>query len=603
MSTLELGVIGNCAIASLVDRRGRHVWHGMGRLDGDPVFNALLGGTDPQSGFMEAVVAGGGEGRQRYLPNTAILETTIEGANGTARIVDFAPRFRRFGRMFRPPMLVRRIEPVAGRPRITLRLRPTFNYGSLKPAITSGSNHARFVGDAAVLRLTTDASVTRILHESEFGLDRPITLIVGADESITENPDSLGRTFLAETEAYWYSWVRDLNIPFDWQAAVIRAAITLKMCSFEDTGAVLAALTTSVPEAAGTPRTWDYRFSWLRDSFYTVTALNRLSATRTMEGFVRFIVNIVEAGSSRGEPEEIAPLFPIAPGTETEERLIDSLPGYRGYGPVRIGNAAVIQRQNDTYGSMVMTAAQMFWDERLPRHGDVELYRQLCVVGNEAHKVALTPDAGLWEYREREEVHTFSAAMCWAAQHRLGMIARRVGIDSESREWLARSGVLRQEILKRATMPNGTNGGWLSGVLDREMADASSLVLPEIGLLPSDDPRFHATLEMIEKRLMRNGFLMRYIEADDFGKPSNAFLLCTFWYIDALASVGRRSEALELFNNVLGRRNHVGLLSEDIDPRTGELWGNFPQTYSQVGLILSAMRLSRSWEEGLWHAS
>ena len=600
MSTLELGVIGNCAIASLIDRRGRHVWHGLGRLDGDPVFNSLLGGNEPQGGYMEAAVAGGKEGRQRYLPNTAVLETTVDGATGTLRIVDFAPRFRRFGRMFRPPMLVRRLEPVAGRPRVTLRLRPTFNYGGLKPQVTSGSHHARFVGDAAVLRLTTDASITYILHETEFGLDRPITLIVGADESITEDPDSLGRSFLAQTESYWQSWVRDLNIPFDWQAAVIRAAITLKLCSFEDTGAVLAALTTSVPEAAGTPRTWDYRFSWLRDSFFTVNALNRLSATRTMEGFVRFIVDIVEGGSSRGEADQIAPLFPIAPGTDTIEKLIDTLPGYRGYGPVRIGNAAVIQRQNDTYGSMVMTAAQMFWDERLPRHGDMELYRQLCVVGNEAHKAALTPDAGLWEYREREEVHTFSAAMCWAAQHRLGMIARRVGADAESREWLARAGVLLQEVLQRATMPEG---GWLSGVLDRDMADASSLVLPEIGLLRSDDPRFHATLDVIGKRLMKNGFLMRYVEADDFGKPSNAFLLCTFWYIDALASVGRREEALELFNNVLGRRNHVGLLSEDIDPKTGELWGNFPQTYSQVGLILSAMRLSRTWEEGLWHAS
>lgn len=600
MSTLELGVIGNCAIASLIDRRGRHVWHGLGRLDGDPVFNALLGGNEPRGGYMEAAVAGSKEGRQRYLPNTAILETIVEGATGTLRIVDFAPRFRRFGRMFRAPMLVRRLEPLAGRPRVTLRMRPTFNYGGLKPQITSGSHHARFVGDAAVLRLTTDASITYVLHETEFGVDRPITLIVGADESITEDPDSLGRSFLAETEAYWQGWVRDLNIPFDWQAAVIRAAITLKLCSFEDTGAVLAALTTSVPEAAGTPRTWDYRFSWLRDSFFTVNALNRLSATRTMEGFVRFIVNIVEGGSSRGEADQIAPLFPIAPGTDTAERLIDTLPGYRGYGPVRIGNAAVIQRQNDTYGSMVMTAAQMFWDERLPRHGDMDLYRQLCVVGNEAHKAALTPDAGLWEYREREEVHTFSAAMCWAAQHRLGMIARRVGADSESREWLARAGVLRQEVLQRATM---ADGGWLSGVLDRDMADASSLVLPEIGLLRSNDPRFHATLDVIGKRLMRNGFVMRYLEADDFGKPSNAFLLCTFWYIDALASVGRREEGLELFNNVLGRRNHVGLLSEDIDPKTGELWGNFPQTYSQVGLILSAMRLSRTWEEGLWHAS
>ena len=599
MSSLDLGVVGNCAIASLIDRKGRHVWHGLGRLDGDPVFNALLGGEDPQGGFMDVVVAGAKESRQRYLHNTAILETTIEGAGGTVRLVDFAPRFRRFGRMFRPPMLVRRLEPVSGRPRVTVRLRPTFDYGARKAQLTSGSNHARFFGDTSVLRLTTDASINYVLHETECSLDRPISLIVGADEGVPENRDSLSRSFLAETETYWHTWVRDLNIPFDWQQAVIRAAITLKLCSYEDTGAVLAALTTSVPEAPNTPRTWDYRFTWLRDAFFTVTALNRLSATRTMERYVRFIVDVVEAGSSRGEVAAIAPLFPIAPGTDTAERLVDTLPGYRGFGPVRIGNAAVTQRQNDTYGSMVMTAAQMFWDERLPRQGDLELYRQLCVVGNEAQRAALTPDAGLWEYREREEVHTFSAAMCWAAQHRLGMIAKRVGVDGESREWLAQAGVLRQEVLQRGT----TQEGWLSGVLDRDMLDASCLVLPEIGLLPSDDPRFHATIDAVGKRLMKNGFLMRYREADDFGKPANAFLLCTFWYIDALASVGRREEALELFNNLLARRNHVGLLSEDIDPLTGELWGNFPQTYSQVGLILSAMRLSRSWEEGLWHAS
>ncbi len=599
MSSLDLGAIGNCAIASLVDRKGRHVWHGLGRLDGDPVFNALLGGSEPQSGFMDVVVEGAKESQQRYLPNTAILETTIEGASGSVRIFDFAPRFRRFGRMFRPPMLMRRLEPVAGRPRITLRLRPTFDYGARKAQVTMGSNHIRYFGDASVLRLTTDASLNYVLHETEFSLDRALTLIVGADESITDNVDVLSRSFLGETEIYWQTWVRDLNIPFDWQAAVIRAAITLKLCSYEDTGAVLAALTTSIPEAPGTPRTWDYRFTWLRDAFFTVTALNRLSATRTMESYVRFIIDVVEAGSSRGEVDMIPPLFPIAPGTDTAERLIDSLPGYRGQGPVRIGNAAAGQRQNDVYGSMVLTAAQMFWDERLPRQGDLELYRQLCVVGNEAHRAALTPDAGLWEYRDREEVHTFSAAMCWAAQHRLGLIAKRVGVGYESREWLARAGVLRQEILKRGTTPEG----WLSGVLDRDMLDASSLVLPEIGLLSSADPRFHATLDVVGKRLMKNGFVMRYAEADDFGAPSNAFLLCTFWYIDALASVGRRDEALELFNNLLTRRNHLGLLSEDIDPHTGELWGNFPQTYSQVGLVLSAMRLSRSWEEGLWHAS
>ena len=598
MSTLDLGVVGNCAIASLIDRKGRHVWHGLGRLDGDPVFNALLGGNDPERGYMDIVVAGAKESQQRYLHNTAIVETVIEGTTGTVQMVDFAPRFRRFGRMFRPPMLIRRLEPIVGRPRVTVRIRPTFDYGAHRAQLTSGSNHVRYYGDGSVIRLTTDVPVSYVLHETEFSLDRPVTLIVGADESIPENPDALARNFLTETEDYWHNWVRDLNIPFDWQAAVIRAAITLKLCSYEDTGAVLAALTTSIPEAAGTPRTWDYRFTWLRDSFFTVSALNRLSATRTMEGFVRFIVDVVEAGTSHGGDGMIAPLFPIAPGMDTTERLIETLPGYRGFGPVRVGNAAVSQRQNDTYGSMVLTAAQMFWDERLPKQGDLELYRQLCIVGNEAHLSALKPDAGLWEYREREEVHTFSAAMCWAAQHRLGKIGRRVGAPDEADKWQTRARVLRQKVLKRGT----TSEGWLSGVLDRDMLDASSLVLPEIGLLRSDDRRFHATLDVVGKRLMKNGFVMRYTEADDFGAPSNAFLLCTFWYIDALASVGRRDEALELFINLLGRRNHLGLLAEDIDPFTGEMWGNFPQTYSQVGLILSAMRLSRSWEEGLWHA-
>lgn len=599
MTSLDLGVVGNCAIASLIDRNGRHVWHGLGRPDGDPVFNALLGGEKPEAGYWEAALSGQRESRQRYLPNTAILETTLSSDSGSVRILDFAPRFRRFGRMFRPPMLVRQLEPLEGRPRLTVRLRPTFEYGATKPTITSGSNHIRYVAETGVLRLTTDASILNVLHEAEFALDRPLTLLLGADESVLDSPDSTARSFLAETESYWWTWVRDLNIPFDWQEAVIRAAITLKLCSFEDTGAVLAALTTSIPESHGTQRNWDYRFSWMRDAFFTVTALNRLSATRTMEMFVRFIVDIVERGHGTRDPAMgIQPLFPIAPGTDTTERFVSSLPGYRGQGPVRVGNSAVEQRQNDVYGSIVMTAAQMFWDERLPRQGDHELYRRLCIVGNEAHRTALLPDAGLWEYRERQEVHTFSATMCWAAERGLGMIARRIGIDSESLEWLTRAKSLREEVLQRSC----TSGGWLSGVLDRDMADASSLVLPEIGLLSSGDPRFAATLDMVKRQLMRNGFIMRYVEADDFGKPSNAFLLCTFWYIDALASVGRRDEALELFNNVLSRRNHVGLLAEDVDPLTGEQWGNFPQTYSQVGLILSAMRLSRRWEEGLWHA-
>jgi GH15 family glucan-1,4-alpha-glucosidase len=315
-----------------------------------------------------------------------------------------------------------------------------------------------------------------------------------------------------------------------------------------------------------------------------------------MESFVRFVLDSLQ----RADDQPIWPLLAVAPGMDPSERIAGSLAGYRGIGPVRVGNAAVLQRQNDVYGSIVLTAAQMFWDQRLPLQGDLSLYRQLCQVGRAAATAALEPDAGLWEYRNRSRVHTFSAAMCWAALHRLGHIARHLGIEQEAESWLDQAAKLRLTILERATV---ANEGWISGVLDDAVADASTLVLPEIGFISSYDERFVRTLEIVEKRLVRSGFVMRYDEADDFGFPENAFLLCTFWYIDALAKAGRRKEARDLFENVLSCCNHVGLLSEDIDTKTRELWGNFPQTYSQVGLILSAMRVSRTWEEGLWHAS
>ncbi|HEY1735941.1 MAG TPA: glycoside hydrolase family 15 protein, partial [Methylovirgula sp.] len=220
-------------------------------------------------------------------------------------------------------------------------------------------------------------------------------------------------------------------------------------------------------------------------------------------------------------------------------------------------------------------------------------------MGHLALRHALMPDAGPWEYRGRTVINTYSAAMCWAALHRLALIADRVGEMAEAVEWENASRVLRTQVLDRAT----TAEGWISGTLDTEVADASSLLLTEIGFLAPDDPRVAKTLQMTAKRLMRDGFVMRYDEADDFGRPETAFLVCSFWYVDALALAGRRDEAREIFKNILSIRNSTGHLSEDIAPATRMLWGNFPQAYSHVGLIHSAARLSRGWEESLWRAS
>ncbi len=597
--TLDLAVIGNGAIASLLDRNGTHLWCCWPRLDGDPVFHGLLG-PEGTSGQFSVVLDGQRTATQHYLPNSAIVETILaDDAGNSLKITDFCPRFRQYGRVFRPPMLIRRIEPLSGMPRVTMSLRPSFAYGAQAPTPILGSNHIRYPGEAFTLRATTDLPLAHLLHEKSFSVLRPGTVVISGDEPLTDSPDTLFTRFHAETLSYWRTWVTDLSVPFDWQEAVIRSAITLKLCAYDDTGGIVAALTTSVPEAPGTGRNWDYRFCWLRDSFFTIAALNRLSATRTMEMFLGFVLDTVEGGGAG----ELPPLYPMAPGMPVDEYIATHLPGFGGDGPVRIGNGAASQRQNDAYGAIILSLAQLFVDQRLSVRGDTTLYKRLCPLGEIAEKVALQPDAGIWEFRGMQRVHSFSAAMCWAALSRLALIARAIGREADAQDWAARAATLRAEIMRRIV----TAEGWLSGVLDRDVLDASVLILPEIGFIRADSQEFLKTLDIVAARLVRGGFVLRYEDADDFGTPETAFLLCSFWYANALALAGRRDAALDLFERILAVRNHVGLLSEDLAWAAGgkpaRLWGNFPQTYSQVGLILCAMRLSRTWEDGLWRAS
>jgi GH15 family glucan-1,4-alpha-glucosidase len=528
---------------------------------------------------------------QRYQRNTANQVTTQRDANGgVVEITDFAPRFRRFGRMFYPMMLVRRIRPLNGRPVITVRLQPAYDYGAGDPTLTFGSNHIRFVAPQLVLRLTTDASVTAILETMPFVLDRDVTLILGPDESITDAVDELGLRWLGETRNYWREWVRFLGIPFEWQEPVIRAAITLKLSSFDDTGGIVAAMTTSLPEAPESGRNWDYRFCWLRDSYFVVCALNRLSATRTMERYLHYIINIA-ANACGGH---LQPVYRISGRCDLDEAIVTSLPGFRGMGPVRTGNAAYLQVQNDVYGAVVLAAAHVFFDERLDRAGDEALFQRLEAVGEMARRAYDQPDAGIWELRNEARVHTFSSVMCWVACDRLARIASRLGLTDRASYWKGHADAIHRVICERAWSID--QNSFVESFGGREL-DASLLLLQELGFLAADDPRFAATVTAVERHLKRGDFVFRYTQKDDFGEPETAFLVCTFWYIDALAALGRKEEARALFETLLACRNPLGLLSEDIHPDSRELWGNFPQTYSMVGLINSAMRLSQSWEE------
>ena len=592
MHDLNLGVVGNCSFAALVDREARVVWACYPRLDGDPVFCALLDGAN--SGSFDVEVAGRARASQFYQHNTAILDTVIEDDRGAAvRVTDVVPRFKQFGRVFRPPTLVRRVMPERGAPRVRFRLRPRFDYGASAPTITVGSNHVRYVGSHQTLRLTTDAPVSYVADEATFILDRPLWFLLGPDETLRGSVSGTGQAFLDQTRGYWHDWVRFLSVPFDWQDVVIRAAITLKLCSFEESGAVVAALTTSIPEAPDSGRNWDYRMCWMRDAYFVVQALNRLGATKTMEEFIRYVTNVADL-----EPDgPLRPVYPIVPGSASLESEALALAGYRGMGPVRIGNAAGDQVQNDGYGNVILAATQMFFDHRLPQAGDAQLFTRLQQLGEQALARALQPDAGLWEYRTRQRVHTHSAVMCWAACDRLAKIAGVLGLADTADRWRAQATRLRAVIVERAW--DASLGSFVDG-LGGGHVDASLLLLAELGFLSPRDPRFIATVDAVTRTLRRGDFLLRYAADDDFGVPTSAFTICTLWYVDALAALGRLDEARSIFEAVLACRNHLGLMSEDLEPGTGELWGNFPQSYTHVGLINSAMRLSRSWEEAFW---
>jgi GH15 family glucan-1,4-alpha-glucosidase len=455
-----------------------------------------------------------------------------------------------------------------------------------------GSNHIRYSGEGTVIRLTTDAPLSLIDGEAPFVLTRPLHLVFGPDEPFPGDLQSTCRDFADRTRDYWMEWVRRLSISYDWQEAIIRAAITLKLSNFDETGGIIAAHTTSIPEAPGSGRTWDYRYCWLRDAYFVVQALNRIGATRTMEEFISFTISIASKPD-----QELRPLYSVVPTNEVDERTAPDLEGYRGDGPVRIGNAAVGQAQHDTYGSVILAAMPLFFDRRLPRPGDVGLFRLLETLGERAARKALEPDSGIWEYRGRQRVHTHSAAMCWAGCQRLSAIAMRLGLEDRAKYWNTVAEPIHAALLERAW---NEKRGAFTAAFGSDDLDASVLLLPDLGVVEVDDPRFVSTVAAMERELVREKHVMRYANADDFGLPVTAFLICRFWLIDAQWSLGRREAARDLFIDALSHRNRYGLLSEDVDPQTGELWGNFPQTYSMAGLILSAMRLSRSWEDRYW---
>lgn len=541
----DLALIGNGTIGALVDGLGRVVWACWPRFDGAPVFDALL--RNDGGGAFAIEIADFARAEQHYLPDTAILITRLyDSHGGGVEIADFAPRFVENGRLCRPSILVRHLTPIGGvPPRLTFRCQP-----------------------AGPLRVLPEQAPAR--------LDRPLTVLCGLE--LADTGSAAG--WLDATADGWRQWVNGLALPQEWRDAVVRAAITLKLNQSDDTGAIVAAMTTSLPEAADSGRNWDYRYCWLRDSYFVVDALNRLGAVEVGERYVDFLRRV----TFELPDDRLQPLFGIDGRREIEERIEPTLPGLLGMGPVRFGNAAYRQIQHDGYGSAILAAAPLFDAGR----GDIDLFVRLEKLGELASRNFDQPDAGLWEFRGSARVHTYSAVMCWAACNRLAGIADQLGIGHAT-YWRKHALRIRDAIVERAWSPRR---GAFAASFGGDTMDASLLLLAELGFLDAADPRFAATVAAIEQDLKRGDFVFRYVERDDFGEPENAFLVCTFWYVNALAALGRDAEARTLFGKLLACRNRHGLLAEHIDPRNGDMWGNFVQTYSMAGIIDCAHRLS-----------
>jgi GH15 family glucan-1,4-alpha-glucosidase len=594
-ATLDLVLIGNCTVSALIDSRGSIVWCCMPRFDSTPVFDALLHSGDglQLEGAMNVELEGLARVEQAYDPGTAIVRTRMWDDRGQGiEMVDFAPRFVQHDRVFRPAQLVRRVAPLAGHPRVRFSVRPQGDWGAVPPTVTRGSHHLRYVLPALTLRLNTSVPLTYVLDGTWFSLHGPMSLLLGPDETLAGGIDETARDFEEQTALYWRHWSHRLAVPLEWQDAVIRAAITLKLCQFEETGAIVAAMTTSIPEAPHSGRNWDYRFCWLRDAFFVVRALNSLSEVGTMEGYLNWLYNVLRAADNG----HVQPLYGIGLERALPESVIAQAGGYRGMGPVRVGNQAHEHFQHDVYGSIVLGAAQAFHDHRLFHRGDAADFSALEAMGEHAWRLHDQPDAGIWELRTRARVHTSSVLMCWAACDRLARIAATLALPARASFWQQRAGVIREAILQHAWSEE--RQAYAESLGGRDL-DASVLLMGEVGFLPPSDPRFISTVQALDRTLCDGPFMRRYEAEDDFGRPQTAFNVCSFWRVDALARIGRRDEAREAFESLLARRNAVGLLSEDLDPRTGELWGNFPQTYSMVGIINGAVRLSAPWDSAV----
>ena len=588
--TYDFGLLGNCSFLALIGKDTNVEWMCLPRFDSSFTFGRLLAG-EKGGEFSVKPAADQFKSQQSYVQNTNILETEISTNNGSYKVTDLAPRFFQHERYYRPLMLIRKVEPIEGFPEVIINCKPVGKYGEQQLTQETGSNHIRYNGLEETLRLSTDIPLNYLKTNGSFVLTKTHYLIFTYGVPLEGPIAETAENFLARTKEYWQKWVKSTSIGTLYQSQVIRSALTLKICQYEDTGAIIASPTSSLPESPGSTRNWDYRFCWMRDTFYTLNAFNNIGHFEEMEKYFAFITNIPLKNSKR-----IQPLYGIGgEGKLTEIEL--PLEGYLQNKPVRVGNDAYTHIQNDVYGQILLAILPLYIDSRFKDNPAANSDAMLRTV---LDKMALTineADAGIWEFRNKADHHAYTNLFQWAGGQAAEKMARllkkddlieqALQIKNKAAEWIEKCYLPQQKAYGQGT--------------HFKHMDASTLQMIIMQYLPHQSQKAKDHLKALEHDLKAGkGLFYRYRVADDFGQPETTFLICGFWYAEALACVGRVDDAMEAFEELLTYSNHLGLLSEDVNEKDGSMWGNFPQAYSHVGLVNAATRINSRLEKPMY---
>jgi GH15 family glucan-1,4-alpha-glucosidase len=586
LDNLHYGIIGNGASGALVSKDASIDWLCLPHFASPSVFAKIL---DKKAGYLGITSETNAVTHQLYIENTNILKTVFESEEGAFEVLDFMPRYQKVnGSYYNPPELTRIIKPLSGSMVITIDYHPALEYAKGKTETHLKSSHLISVLEDDThydtLFFYSNAPYKKVLEGSSFMLTEHIFITVSYNEKL-ETPSLEKACYDFDlTKAYWLNWVQRTKAYPLYKKEIERSALTLKLLSYDKTGAIIAALTTSLPETIGEVRNWDYRFCWIRDSSMVIKVLSQLGHRKVVKRFIDYIIDLIPE-----KDEKLQIMYGIGGERTLTEETLDHLDGYQGSKPVRIGNDAYRQKQNDIYGILMDAIFIELKNYSLDYERKEELWE---VVKNIVWIVSHNweqPDKGIWEFRGEDKHFTFSKVLCWVAIDRAIKIAQM--LKKEKTKWIEIRHRIKTQIEECAwneevqayTQYYGSKG-----------LDASVLLMEQYDFISAKDPRFIATVKATEKELLRDGLMYRYKNEDDFGAPSSSFTICTFWFIRSLVKIGEIDKARTLFDRLLTHANHLGLFSEDIDFESKRLLGNFPQAYSHLALIDTAIQFNET---------